>query len=91
MKKRKSKYKDYEIPFWGEWLDADILQKQRMVEKLPIIKEMVNIDKLPKKFREHSLALLLNSFFEDLESAIYTKIRLESTKKRKGKIKLINY
>jgi len=91
MKKKKSKYKDYEIPFWGEWLDSDVLEKLRMIEKLPIIKEMVNINKLPKKFREHSLALLLNSFFEDLESAIYTKIRLESQKKRKGKINSFNH
>jgi ADP-heptose:LPS heptosyltransferase len=80
--KKKNKYKDYEIPFWGEWLEADCLKRSDMVEKLPIIKEISNIGKLPEKIRKHSFVLMINSFFEDLESAIYTKIELEKRKKK---------
>ena len=35
------------------------------------------MEKLHSEIRNHSLALLLNGFFEDLESAIHTKNRLE--------------
>jgi len=80
MKKEK-----YEIKWWKDWLEADCLKRGKMVESLPLIKEILSIDKVPKKIRKHSFALMLNSFFEDLESAVYTKIKLE---KRKIKNKL---
>lgn len=73
---------DYEIIFWKDWLEADSIKKFELVKNLPIIKEIQKIDKLPKKYREHIFTSLLNGFFEDLESAVYTKIRLESKKKR---------
>ena len=41
--KKKNKYKDYEITFWGEWLEANCLKRSEMVEKLAIIKEISNI------------------------------------------------
>ncbi|HLC73178.1 MAG TPA: hypothetical protein VJH20_00910 [Candidatus Nanoarchaeia archaeon] len=66
---------DYEIKFWKDWLYADHLKRLDMVEKLPITKTIWKMKDLPIK--EHSFALMLNSFFEDLESAVYTKIRLE--------------
>ncbi|MEK6936011.1 MAG: hypothetical protein AABW67_04425 [Nanoarchaeota archaeon] len=78
----KNKYKDYEIPFWGEWLEADCLKRSDMIEKLPVVKELSEMGKLPEKIRRHTFALMLNSFFEDLESAIYTKNSLEKSKKR---------
>jgi hypothetical protein len=67
MKKR-NKYKNYEIPFWGEWLESDCLKRRDMVEKLQIIKETSNIGKLPEKIKNHSFALILNSFFEDVRN-----------------------
>jgi len=85
MNNKKRKYKEYEIPFWGEWLDADLIKREDMVENLPIIREILDVNKLPKKIRKRSFTLILNSFFEDLESAIYTKIRLENKKKKKSK------
>lgn len=72
---------DYEIKFWKDWLNADSLKRSDLVRKLPIIKEIARIDKMPKSCRERCFTTLLNGFFEDLESAVYTKIRLE--KKRK--------
>jgi hypothetical protein len=53
-----------------------------MVEKLHLLKDLEGINRLPKKWRIEILAQLLNSYFEDLESAVYTKIRIE---KRKNK------
>ena len=86
---------DYEIKFWKDWLYADHLKRLDMVEKLPITKSIWKMKDLPIK--EQSFTLMLNSFFEDLESAVYTKIRLEKNKKRskskisscKGKLNLV--
>ena len=72
---------DYEIKWWKDWLEADCIQRVEMVEKLPFVNEMLDIDKLPKNMRKHSISLMLNSFFEDLESALYTKRRLDEKKK----------
>ena len=71
---------DYEIKFWKDWLHAEHLKRLDMVEKLPITKSIWKMKDLPIK--EQSFALMLNSFVEDLESAVYTKIRLEKNKKR---------
>ena len=72
---------EFEIKFWKNWLYGDLLKREELVRKLPIVKELINSNKLPEKMRKRSIALVLNSLFEDLESAVYTKIRLESTKK----------
>ena len=74
---------DYEIKFWKDWLEGDLLKRLELVEKLPITKSVFKAHKLPKKLREEAFATYLNSFFEDLESAIHTKIRLENKKRRK--------
>lgn len=73
---------DYEIKWWKDWLEADVLKRGEMVEKLPFTSEVLNIHKIKdKKMEIRSVAMMLNSFFEDLESAMYTKIRLEAEKK----------
>ena len=73
----------YEIKFWKDWLEADLLKRQDMVEKLPFVREVQNVHKLPPKIRTHMITMMLNSFFEDLESAVYTKVRLERNKNAK--------
>jgi len=75
--------KDFEIKFWKDWLYADFLERQKLVENLPIIKEIMNPNKMPIKIRKHIFSTLLNGFFEDLESAVYTKIDLDKKKKLK--------
>ncbi|GEM_PF-2605391 len=76
--------KDYEIKFWKDWLHADHFERLEMVKKLPIIKEIIDLGKLDSKLRKQIFSSNINSFFEDLESAVYTKIRLEQKKiKRK--------
>jgi hypothetical protein len=76
---------DYEIKFWKDWLEADLLKRQKMIEKLSILQDIEDIKKIrmPSKTGKHMVALTLNSFFEDLESAIHTKIRLENKAKRR--------
>ena len=74
------KNSDYEIKFWEEWLNADF-KRVDLVKKLPFFKMSLRI-KDNKLFR-HMFATMLNGYFEDLESAVYTKVRLESQKKRK--------
>ena len=82
MEKKNSKtdVEDYEIKFWKDWLEADGLKRMKLVEKLPITNEVFKMDKMPPKMRHRIFASMLNSFFEDLESAVYTKIRLEKKK-----------
>lgn len=80
MRNKNKEFGDYEVKFWKDWLESDCLKRADLVEKLPIVKEILNMNKIPEKIRKHSFALILNSFFEDLESAIYTKIRLEKKK-----------
>ncbi|MEK6741707.1 MAG: hypothetical protein AABX68_00805 [Nanoarchaeota archaeon] len=80
MKKENKESGDYEIKFWKDWLESDSLKRVDLVEKLPIIEEISHIGKFPEKIRMRSFALMLNSFFEDLESAVYTKIRLKKKK-----------
>lgn len=74
---------EYEIKWWKDWLEADCLKRRDMIENLPIIKDLGKIERVPEKIRKQSFALMLNSFFEDLESAVYTKVRLEEEKKSK--------
>lgn len=80
LKKNEREIEDYEIKFWKDWLNADSLKRLEMTEKLPIIQNIWNIKDLPLKLRNHSFVSMLNGFFEDLESAVYTKIRLENKK-----------
>ena len=78
----KKEDEEYEIKWWKDWLEADGIKRTELVENLPIVNEILNLNKLPEEIRKHSFALMLNSFFEDLESAVYTKISLD---KRKSK------
>ena len=70
----------YEIKFWKDWLEGDIEKRLKLVKNLSIIREIEKINKLPKDFREQMLVNSLNGFFEDLESAVNTKIRLGKKK-----------
>lgn len=77
----------YEIMWWKDWLFADTIKRFEMVQKLPFVQEMNRLSKakIPKRILRHSLATVLNSFFEDLENAMYTKIEIENNKKNKSK------
>ena len=61
-----------EIKFWEEWLNADCLKRQDMVEKLPFFKMCLTMKN--EKVFQHAFASMLNGYFEDLESAVYTKM-----------------
>jgi len=73
------KEEDFEVEFWKKWLESDCLKRVDLIEKLPILKELLNMRNV--KEAKHSFALIFNSLFEDLESAVYNKIK--SKKKRK--------
>ncbi len=71
------KKSEYEISFWEKWLNADF-RRAELVEKLPFFRMSLKM-KDNKPFR-HAFATMLNGYFEDLESAVYTKISLEQKK-----------
>ena len=83
--KNKEPKSDFEIKFWKDWLYADTLKRADLVNKIAIVRDIEMFKKLPKRFRKSYFARMLNSYFEDLESAVYTKIRLEKNKKRYSK------
>lgn len=83
--KQKKQTMGYEIKFWKDWLHADILKKQELVAKLPFYAmalELKGLSKKNEKLAKHSFTTMLNGYFEDLESAVYTKMRLEDEKKK---------
>lgn len=80
MKKQKEKKEEYEIKWWKDWLEVDLLKREDMVARLPIVKSVWNLKDLPKNIRERTLAQTLNGIFEDLQNAVYTKIRNEEKK-----------
>ena len=80
MKKQKEKKEEYEIKWWGNWLEADMLKKEDMVSKLPIIKSIWNLNVLPEDMRKRTFTQTLNDLFEDLKNAVYTKIHNEGKK-----------
>ena len=81
---------DYEIKFWKDYLHSDHLERLKLVEKLPLRKmlkdlEKIKSKKITEKMKAQMIAQLLNGYFEDLESAVYTKIGNKSGRKSKSK------
>ena len=72
---KNKKIEDYEIKFWKDWLEADILERQSLVKKLPFFKMCLEMK--DEKMWKESFTTMLNGYFEDLESAVYTKMRLK--------------
>lgn len=83
--KKKRPLIDYEIKFWKDWLDADFLKRHDMVAKLPFYGMALQLNDLSKKdekLAKHAFTTMLNGYFEDLESAVYTKMWLDGEKKK---------
>ena len=60
-----------EIKWWEDWLEADLLEREKMMKKLPIIKDTYDLaHSVDKKTFEFSLRTLLRSYFEDLENEL---------------------
>lgn len=72
------KKSEYEISFWEKWLNAD-LERDELVKKLPFFK--MSLKMKDNEVFKHAFATMLNGYFEDLESAVYTKISLEQEKR----------
>jgi hypothetical protein len=77
MKKRKKQKEKYEIEWWKEWLEADMIKKEKLVAKLPIVKNIWNLKNLPEEIRIQIYAQTLNGMFQDLENAVYMKVSNE--------------
>jgi len=69
---------DFEIKFWKDWLEAGTLKRQDLVEDLPLFNMCLKME--DSDVWKSSFDTLINGYFEDLESAVYTKIRLNSVK-----------
>ena len=79
MKKaKKNNYREYEIKFWKDWIESDGLKRLELVNGLPLFNMCLNMKN--NKFYRSTFSTLINGYFEDLESATYTKIILENKK-----------
>ena len=65
----------YEFKFWEKWLNADF-KRVDLVKKLPLFKMSLRMK--DNSLFKHGFATMLNGYFEDLESSVYTKIGNES-------------
>jgi len=74
---------DYEIKFWKDWLEGDLLKREKLVKNLPFVSRVIELSKdkrIEERMKKETITMQLNAFFEDLESAVYTKIQLDKTK-----------
>lgn len=58
---------EYEIKWWSDYIEADILKRGKMVSELPFIKEIFSVcnSKIPLKYKKSTISSLLQSFFDD--------------------------
>jgi len=75
----RTKSKNFEIKFWKDWLYANAYERQKLVRNLSFIKSLVKLNGLSEKEEELILSSQLNSFFEDLEMAVYQKFLFEKS------------
>ena len=72
--------KEYEIPWWKEWHEADTLERLDKVKKLNFVDTVmgiIKIEKIDEDMKKEMIATYLNGFFEDLESYLYVKLKGE--------------
>lgn len=50
--------------FWRKWIKSDSLEREKMIEKT-IISGILETEKLPKKYKKHSLKTMINAYLED--------------------------
>ncbi|MDP1729178.1 MAG: hypothetical protein Q8L27_03185 [archaeon] len=62
------------IKFWKKWLNADLLKREKMVGKLPIMKSFWEMENMSRKFTKQILTIMINCFFGDLEAQIYLEV-----------------
>ncbi|MBI4895915.1 MAG: hypothetical protein HY831_05475 [Candidatus Aenigmarchaeota archaeon] len=70
--KKEIKRINHQIKFWKDWLKADKTKRLKLIKDLPITR--IYLKKEPEELSEYTFVGLLNSYFEDLESQIYSKL-----------------
>lgn len=78
----------FEIPWWDEWYNADMLKKLELVKKLLITRELANAFVkmgIKRKYAETAASSTVNGYFEDFESYLAEKERLEEKHRRERK------
>ncbi len=79
MKKTALKKEEYEIKWWEDWLEADIIEKEEMVYNLPALADLLKLKGISKDMRRKLFARNLNYLFQDLQNAMCIKIANEKT------------
>ena len=80
---------NFEIPWWDDWYNADMLKRLELVKKLLITRELTKIFVslgIKKKYAETAAASNVNGYFEDFENYMAERERLEGKgRKRRHK------
>ena len=65
--------KEFEIEWWKNWINGDALQRQELVEELPIIEDLTTLildEDLDSADKHMIISSLLNGYFEDLYNEV---------------------
>lgn len=76
---------DFEIGWWHDWFEADCIERREMVEKLPALRELMEIKEDVPLFLKRAYHTLINGLFEDLVDYMYARERLEEDGKEGNK------
>lgn len=64
--------KGYEIKFWRDFLDADVLDRQEMISKLPALQEFKKyIEKEDGELLVKTFDMIMYSLFDDLATEAF--------------------
>jgi hypothetical protein len=70
--------------YWNKWIKADMIERQNMVEKLPLVRDLIQMiksGKLEDEFVQRHTALLFVSYLDDLSSVYESKLYKARCKK----------
>lgn len=46
------------IKFWRDWLNANLLKREEMIGKLPIMKSILGLSTMPKRIRKRAFTII---------------------------------
>ncbi|MFA5084673.1 MAG: hypothetical protein WC475_04860 [Candidatus Paceibacterota bacterium] len=80
---------NFEIPWWDEWYNADFIERIELVKRLLITRELTGVFVkigIKKKYAETAAASNVNGYFEDFESYMAERERINGKgRKRRHK------
>ena len=81
MKKSNKKGEDIVHEFWSKYIDGDIIEREKIIDKI-MIENIDNTRLIDNyKIRRHCIKLTLMGYFDDLIDTMYQKQREDGFRK----------